>query len=89
MIINDFYTQEVEVYRDPELAISINKETGEEKLKLAESKDEEQIKVHILIDPHGYLVKPACLYLKPKRKNWVMFVNVRLALIWRDLKRKN
>lgn len=67
MIINDFYTREVEVYRDPEFAISINKETGEEKLKLAEPKDKEQIKVHILIDPLGHLVKPACLYLYWKK----------------------
>lgn len=67
MIINDFYTREVEVYRDPEFTISINKETGEEKLKLAEPKDEEQIKVHILIDPLGHLVKPACLYLYWKK----------------------
>ena len=45
MIINDFYTREVEVYRDPELTILIEKETGEEKLKFAEPKDEEQAKI--------------------------------------------
>ncbi len=67
MIVNDFYVREVEVHRDPELTFSIDKETGEEQLKLSEHTDRETIKVHVLIDPEGSLVKAACLYLYWKK----------------------
>ncbi len=63
MIDNDFYIREVNVYRDPELSLSIDKETGEETLKLAARENQEEIAVHVLVDPDGSLVKPVCLYL--------------------------
>nr|WP_172694462.1 hypothetical protein [Escherichia coli] len=67
MIVNDFCIREVKVYRDPELALSIDKETGEEILKLAELENQEKIAVQVLLDPEGRLVKPACLYLYWKK----------------------
>ncbi|MDE1238841.1 MULTISPECIES: tyrosine-type recombinase/integrase [Vibrio] len=63
MIDNDFCIREVNVYRDPELSLSIDKETGEETLKLAARENQEEIAVHVLVDPDGSLVKPVCLYL--------------------------
>lgn len=63
MIDNDFFIREVNVYRDPELSLSIDKETGEETLKLAARENQEEIAVHVLVDPDGSLVKPVCLYL--------------------------
>ncbi|MDW7551501.1 site-specific integrase [Pseudoalteromonas peptidolytica] len=63
MIDNDFCIREVNVYRDPELTLSIDKETGEETLKLAARENQEEIAVHVLVDPDGSLVKPVCLYL--------------------------
>ncbi|MCF6437695.1 site-specific integrase [Pseudoalteromonas sp. MMG022] len=63
MIDNDFCIREVDVYRDPELSLSIDKETGEETLKLAARENQEEIAVHVLVDPDGSLVKPVCLYL--------------------------
>jgi len=65
--MNDFCIQEVCVYRDPELSLSVDRLTGEERLRLAEHKDQERITVHVLIDPSGQLVKPACLYLYWKK----------------------
>lgn len=67
MIINDFCIREVIVYRDPELSLSVDKETGEETLKLLEPENQEQIAVHVLVDPDGRLVKPVCLYLYWKK----------------------
>lgn len=67
MIANDFYIRKVSVYRDPELSLSVDEETGEESLTLSEPEDQEKIDVHILIDPEGRLVKPACLYLYWKK----------------------
>ncbi|MBY7860988.1 hypothetical protein KW419_22460 [Vibrio fluvialis] len=67
MIVNDFCIREVKVYRDPELSLSVDKETGEEILKLAEPENQEKIAVHVLLDPEGRLVKPACLYLYWKK----------------------
>jgi len=63
MIDNDFCIREVKVYRDPELSLSIDKETGEETLKLAARENQEEIAVCVLVDPDGSLVKPVCLYL--------------------------
>ena len=42
MIVNDFCIREVKVYRDPELSLSVDKETGEEILKLAEPENQEK-----------------------------------------------
>ncbi|WP_337916494.1 site-specific integrase [Vibrio cholerae] len=67
MIVNDFCIREVKVYLDPELSLSVDKETGEEILKLAEPENQEKIAVHVLLDPEGRLVKPACLYLYWKK----------------------
>lgn len=67
MIVNDFCIREVSVYRDPELSLSVDRETGEETLKLAEPDNQEKIAVHVLVDPDGRLVKSACLYLYWKK----------------------
>ena len=67
MIVNDFCIREVIVYRDPELSLSVDKDTGEETLKLVEPEHQEQIAVHVLVDPAGRLVKPVCLYLYWKK----------------------
>lgn len=67
MIVNDFCIRKVGVYRDPELSLSVDKETGEETLKLAEPGNQEKITVHVLVDPDGLLVKPVCLYLYWKK----------------------
>ncbi|MBO2630993.1 hypothetical protein I6M48_00545 [Shewanella algae] len=50
MIVNDFCIREVKVYSDPELALSIDKETAEEILKLAEPEYQEKIAVQVLLN---------------------------------------
>lgn len=67
MIVNDFCIREVRVYRDPELSLSVDKETGEETLKLAVPENQEKIAVQVVLDPYGRLVKPVCLYLYWKK----------------------
>jgi len=64
---NDFCIREVEVYPDPALSILIDRESGEEKIVLAEPSIKELIKVHVLINPEGSLVKSVCLYLYWKK----------------------
>lgn len=68
MIANDFYIREVSVYRDPVLSLSVDEDTGEENLTLAEPEDQEKIDVHILIDPEGRLVNLHA-YTGKKMKN--------------------
>ncbi|CCO50383.1 hypothetical protein VIBNISOn1_p0220 [Vibrio nigripulchritudo SOn1] len=47
----------------PSCLYTIDKESGEETLKLAIRDNHEEIAVHVLVDPDDSLVKPVCLYL--------------------------